>query len=322
MIWVGWRQQRVETLITAATLALLAAVAVPVGVHMASVYTHEDLGACAATLQPGPCTDSVASFLMRFSSLNLLFMWSTLLPSLAALLLAAPFVLDLDNGTYRLYWTQSITRRRWIVTKLMLGVVVTVVAAGCLAVLAMWLRAPLDHLSGRLGASEYDAEGIVPIADALFVFGVAVALGALWRRAVPALLVSFVVYIIGRSFMDSLIRQRLLAPVKSTWLERSGSGPNLNQALVINQFISDKNGHRIADAVGPCANPSSSSGLLAHTERLCAQPHALGAHIYMTAIYQPASRFWQIQGVEFGIVAGIGALLVLLAGWWTHRRIA
>lgn len=43
---------------------------------------------------------------------------------------------------------------------------------------------------------------------------------------------------------------------------------------------------------------------------------------YMTAIYQPASRFWQIQGVEFGIVAGIGALLVLLAGWWTHRRIA
>ena len=40
---------------------------------------------------------------------------------MAALLLAAPFVIELDSGTYRLYWTQSITRRRWIVTKLGLG---------------------------------------------------------------------------------------------------------------------------------------------------------------------------------------------------------
>jgi hypothetical protein len=40
-------------------------------------------------------------------------------------------VLDLDNGTYRLFWTQSITRRRWIVTKLALSVA-SVAAAGCL----------------------------------------------------------------------------------------------------------------------------------------------------------------------------------------------
>jgi hypothetical protein len=42
----------------------------------------------------------------------------------------------------------------------------------------------------------------------------------------------------------------------------------------------------------------------------------------MTALYQPTSRFWELQGVEFGIVAGIGLLLVLAAGWWTQRRIA
>ena len=322
MIWVGWRQQRVETLIAAAMLVLLAAVAIPVGrAHGVRLHPRRPRR-LRRQRRARPLRRLGGLVPDALQRLNTLFMWSTLLPALAALLLAAPFVLDLDNGTYRLYWTQSITRRRWIVTKSTLGVVATVAAAGCLVALATWLRAPLDHLNGRMGTNAYDAEGIVPIAYALFVLGVAVAIGALWRRAVPALLVAFVVYIIGRSFMDSWLRQRLLAPVKTTWLERSGSGPNLNQALVINQFISDKNGHRLADAVGPCANSSSSSGLLTHTQHLCAQPHALGAHVYMTAIYEPASRFWELQGAEFGIVAGIGTLLVLLAGWWTHRRIA
>ena len=262
----------------------------------------------------------MSSFLLRFNGLNLLFAWSTIVPALAALLLAAPFVLDLDNGTYRLYWTQSITRRRWIVTKLTLGVVASVAVAGCLVALATWSRAPLDHLNGRMSANAYDAEGIVPVAYALFVLGVAVAIGALWRRTVPALLVAFAVYVVGRAFMDSWLRQRLLSPVKTTWLANaSGSGPNLNHALVINQFVSDKNGHQLARSPGPCVR--GSGGLFSHTS-LCAQPHARGTHVYMTALYQPASRFWELQGVEFGIVAGIGMLLILAAAWWTHRRIA
>ncbi len=251
MIWVGWRQQRLETLIAAALLAVLAAVAIPVGIHMASVYTHEGLAACRGNANAGSCGLPEAQFLIRFNGLNLLFGWATLVPALAALLFAAPFVLDLDNGTYRLYWTQSITRRRWIVTKLGFGVVASVVVAGCVIALAMWSRSPIDHLAGQLNGTTYDAEGIVPIADALFVLGVAVAIGALWRRAVPALLVSFVVYVVGRALMDSWLRQRLLSPVKTTWLAGKGSGPNLNEALVIDQFVSNKSGHRLAGAAGP-----------------------------------------------------------------------
>ena len=88
---------------------------------------------------------------------------------------------------------------------------------------------------------------------------------------------------------------------------------------MINQFVSDKNGHQLSVSAGPCLR--GSSGLFSHTS-VCAQPRALGAHVYMTAVYQPASRFWELQGVEFGIVAGIGVLLILAAAWWTHRRIA
>ena len=322
MIWVGWRQQRVEAAIAAAMLVIVAAVAIPVGVHMASVYTHEGLRLCTGTLSPAsPCNVTVASFLTRFSDMNVLFIWSSVLSALTALLFAAPFVLDLDSGTYRLFWTQSITRRRWIVTKLGLCALGALAIAIALSALATWSRAPLDHLNGRMSTNVYDIEGIVPVAYAVFALGVAVALGAIWRRTVPALLGAFIVYIVGRAFMDSWLRQRLITPVKTIW-PASKLGPNLNNALVIDQFVSDKSGKMIAPlGGGPCVR-SSHGGLLTHTTSVCSQPVPRGAHVYMTAIYQPASRFWELQGIEFAIVAGIGALLVLLAGWWTYRRIA
>ena len=320
MIWVGWRQQRTETLIAVGALALLASVAIPVGIHMASVYTHDGLAVCAGAPQPGSsCGVAIPSFLLRFTSVNILFSWSTLLPPLAALLLAAPFVLDLDGGTYRLLWTQSITRRRWIVTKLGLGITAAVLIAIVLSVLTTWSRGPLDHLNGRMGANTYDAEGIVPVAYALLVFGSAVALGALWRRTVPALMSALVLYIVARAFMDSWLRGRLVHATTATW---STSGPGgapgaLNRGLVINQFLSDKHGHRIPGAHEVCVQTATS---VAHTHTVLCRPPT--THGYMTAIYIPASRFWDLQVIEFGIVAGIGALLILAAAWWTHKRIA
>jgi phosphotransferase system glucose/maltose/N-acetylglucosamine-specific IIC component len=256
---------------------------------------------------------------VRFSSVNILFSWSTLLPPLAALLLAAPFVLDLDNGTYRLLWTQSITRRRWIVTKLAMSIVAVVVIALLLSVLATWSRTPLDHLNGRLSPNTYDAEGIVPIADALFVFGVAVALGALWRRTVPALLAAFVAYVAVRAFMDSWLRERLVSAITATWATGGpGGAPNaLNRGLVVDQFLSDKHGHRLAGLNEICVQASTSVAG-AHTT-VCRPPNL---HGYLTAVYIPASRFWDLQGIEFGLVAGVGAILILAAAWWTHKRIA
>jgi hypothetical protein len=322
VIWVGWRQQRTETLIAGAVLVVLAAVAIPVGVHMASVYTHEGLAACAGNPQPGSsCGLAIPSFQIRFTLLDILFTWSTLLPPIAALLFAAPFVLDLDGGTYRLLWTQSITRRRWIVTKLGLGIAATVLVAVLLSILATWLRAPLDHINGRLSSSTYDAEGLVPIAYALFALGVAVALGAVWRRTVPALLTAFVVYVVARAFVDGWLRQRLVDATTATWRIGGGGGPSdstLNRALVIHQYISDKSGRALPGANEVCVRVA---GALPHTHisAPCLLPNA---HDYMTTVFIPASRFWELQATEFGIVAGIGALLVAAAGWWTYRRIA
>src|ERR687884_617852 len=93
MIWVGWRQQRTETVVAAALLALLA-------------------------------------------------------PGLIGLLFAAPLVHQLEQGTHRLDWTQSITRGRWIAGKLGLAALAAVAGAAAAKVHGPWGPAALLPLPG------------------------------------------------------------------------------------------------------------------------------------------------------------------------------
>ena len=118
MTWVSWRLQRTETLIAAAILALIAVLLVPTGIEMANAYHHDGLSACLTQTSSDGCSQAVEGFTQRFQGLGSLLGWLTLVPGLIGVLLAAPFVLELENGTYRLAWTQSVTRRRWIATKL------------------------------------------------------------------------------------------------------------------------------------------------------------------------------------------------------------
>ncbi len=74
MIWASWRQQRTETLIAAGVLALLAALLVPTGLHMASVYDHEHLADCLGVngfgLPTNTCHLAIDSFSARFQHLD------------------------------------------------------------------------------------------------------------------------------------------------------------------------------------------------------------------------------------------------------------
>src|SRR5207302_1187238 len=97
VIWLSWRQQRLETILTAALLALAAAALVPIGLHMASVYDHDGLAACFARA-PG-CNGSVSEFTQRFEHSSIV-PWLNFLPGLFGILFAAPFVLELEQGTF------------------------------------------------------------------------------------------------------------------------------------------------------------------------------------------------------------------------------
>ncbi len=292
MIWLGWRQQRTETLIALGIIAVLAALLIPTGISMSSAIHHESTDAFAA----------------RFSSLGNLIAWLTLIPGLIGVLLAAPFVLALEHGTYRLDWTQSVPRRRWIVTKLGLSVVSAIVAAGVLLLLLTWWRAPFVEIQGRVAPAVYDSEGTVVFAYTLFALALATAVGAVWRRVVPALAVGLVGYIGTRVFVDTWLRQRLASADTAIW-SVNAKAPNLDKAWVLEQFPANGHGEHIADyscqvgAGGACNLPTLHHG-------------------FIHAVYQPASHFWTLQLTETAVFGAIALALLGFAGWWTRNRMA
>jgi hypothetical protein len=121
MIWLTWRQQRLETMIGGAVAALVLIFLLKSGFDMASAYQHMGVSACVARdASPTACQNLATAFQTRFMPVTNIITWLNFLPLVLGVLLAAPLVLDLEQGTYRLAWTQSITRRQWLTVKLVL----------------------------------------------------------------------------------------------------------------------------------------------------------------------------------------------------------
>jgi hypothetical protein len=307
MTWVAWRLQRTETLIAAAMLTAVALLLVPTGFQMASAFHSDHIAQCL-TSNTFACNEAVHSFESRFDSIASLADWFTLLPGIVGALLAAPFVLDLEQGTYRLAWTQGISRRRWLAMKLGLAVLATLVAAVALIALVTWWRAPLVRLEGRMENSVYDSEGVVAIGYALFGLGLAAAVGTVWRRAVPALVVSFAGYFAARIFTDGWLRQRLVTPLQVTWKFKQPQPAVLNHAWVLSQGPLGAHGKTLTKLAINC-NPAD-PGCAPHLPK------------FAQATYIPASQFWNLQLTEFALFGGVALVLLAFAAWWTHERTA
>jgi hypothetical protein len=304
--WVSWRLQRTETLIALGILALLAVFLVPTGIQMANAYHQDGLAACL-TANPGPtCGNQLGDFRQRFQSLIDLSDWFTLVPGLVGVLLAAPFILDLERGTYRLAWTQSITRGRWLVSKLGLAVAAAALAALGLILLMSWWRAPTVHIDGRLDSGNYDATGTVMIGYTLFALGLALALGAIWRRSAVSLMVAFIGYFAARLFVDFSLRDHLVAPLKATY--KGTLQPNFLLNAHVLSSTATINGHQAFRDGGIAIGPKDKF----------AAPDL--SNVIFHVVYQPAAHYWPLQLTETGLFVGLAAILILFAAWWTSER--
>lgn len=167
----------------------------------------------------------------------------------------------------------------------------------------------------------FDFEGIVSFGYVLFALGLALAIGAVWRRAVPALIIAFAGYTVARIVVQGWLRQRYETPLTSTWpMSKGFAGPNLDRGWVLSEQPSDRLGHpwrQSLDVIQLCSR--TAGGTLKAIDPACLARHGAG---FNHAVYQPASRFWLFQGVETALFGGAAVVLILFAAWWVHERVS
>src|SRR5207248_4248872 len=126
VIAVALRQHRLQLSTGVGVMTVLAALLVWTGHEMTSYLHSTGLAACLAA-HGGGCDSFSRLFENRYGSLLSDIAWLNFLPMLVGVFWGAPLIArELETGTFLLAWTQSVTRRRWLSTKLAIFVLATI----------------------------------------------------------------------------------------------------------------------------------------------------------------------------------------------------
>jgi hypothetical protein len=331
MTWVAWRQFRFPAVVLAAAAAALAVALLAVGLPAATLELF-------AADQAGIRAYSVATIAMM------------LLPAVIGMFWGAPLVArELEAGTHRLVWNQSVTRTRWLATKLaMLGGAAALVA-GALGLLLTWWADPImaaqragQESQGIAGVSRmqpplFVAQGIVPAGYAVFAFALGVATGTLLRRTVPAMAVTAAVFALVQFAVPPLVRShlgptsRVVAVTPENFRGLLMDGPNgsvvdlhISTAepgawMIANEAVGPNGETQIPKFVASCVRPDPER-MRPIADADCFQRFAEQGwrqHV----VFQPASRYWTLQAIELtGFLALSGALFAITF-FWVRRRV-
>jgi hypothetical protein len=359
MTWLAWRQFRASALVGFGALAALAVVLGVTGPQLVQLY-DTTVKPCQAV---GDCSAAISAFGSKYDFLQqLLTNIMQVTPALLGLFWGAPLIArELDTGTFRLAWTQSVTRTRWLAVKLSLVGLATAALAGLLSLAVTWWYAPLDKVgTNRFDISIFGERGITPIGYAVFAFSAGAFAGLLIRRTLPAMATTLAAFVAARVVFAEWIRPHLLAPVRATlalaatvngYIGSPGGPANLvvgapndakmQNAWVYSARIVDSSGHPLtpqvtASACPQLANPSRPAGLppAGSTHHLHAVPtpeagqalQACAAKLsptYHTMLtYQPANRYWTFQTLETAFFVAVALGLACAAFWWLCRRLS
>jgi ABC-2 family transporter len=212
MTWLTWRQIRVQL---TAVYALVAAALVTLAI------TGPGLAGKAA---PGADIFDALNRAERdlyYSGVVVL----ALAPAVIGAFWGAPMVArELEAGTHRLVWNQSVTRNRWLATKLGVTTAVGALAIGALTFAVTWWASPIDgavsdtrgRLPSRLTPVVFDMRGIVPVAYVVFAVVLGVTLGVVLRRAVPAMALTLAVFTAVQIVVPMFLRPHIIPPDRVT----------------------------------------------------------------------------------------------------------
>ncbi|HEY6312554.1 MAG TPA: hypothetical protein VIY52_17370, partial [Streptosporangiaceae bacterium] len=172
MIWLTWRQFRAQAITAAAALAVFAIVLAATASDLSGMYNSSGLLTChgdacsglASTFLSNLASSGGGSFLVPGSPYAILYFLSVLIiliaPAITGVFWGAPLIArELEAGTFRLTWNQSITRTRWLAVKLALIGAAAMAVTEAFSLLQAWWAAPIGKAIGLGGGSSIFSEG-------------------------------------------------------------------------------------------------------------------------------------------------------------------
>jgi hypothetical protein len=342
MIWLTWRQFRTQFI---AVVGLAAS-------------------ACVVLAVTGPALARLARrdvnvYDLLSSNDRLLFNGGIALlavaPAIIGVFWGAPLVArELETGTYRMVWNQSVTRGRWLAVKLGLSVLATVVVVGALSAAITWWAHPLDgavgsqhgSLPSRLTPISFAMRGIVPVGYAVFALLLGTLLGLVLRRSLPAMALTLAIYACVQVAVPLWVRPHLAPPTSTSmvisetnidWISTDGSDSwtittkpaDLRDWVLTNQTV-DAHG----DVAAPpswftgCLPPPPGREQPGGTVQAKPKPGSLDNCLNKLAeagyrqrlVYQPHNHFWRLQWAETGLYLAASVVLAGLSFRWIRRR--
>jgi hypothetical protein len=215
MIRFAWVQARTQTAVAVAALAAAAILAAITGPRLLHVYTTV-VATCGSR---NDCPSVTTAFLSSDRLLQAMLPPVLLVtPALIGAFWGAPLVArELETGTFRLAWTQGVTRQRWLAVKIILIGLAGLAVAGLLSLILTWWFSPIDRVQlNQLAPAMFGVRGITPIGYTAFAFALGVAAGTVIRRTLPAMAATVIVFAGVRLAFSYWVRDYLITPLRVT----------------------------------------------------------------------------------------------------------
>ncbi|OKK25298.1 hypothetical protein AMK09_03905 [Streptomyces sp. CB02488] len=224
------------------------------------------------------------------------------LPAAFGVFVAGPMIgRELEDGTYRLSWSQSVSPARWLTAKLAVPAVLTVSGVSVLSAVYgwAWFRArgtnyPVQWFEPQV----YGAMGPAPVGYALLCLALGALAAVLVRRTLPAMAVTAAAYAAVVVVMNAVRGSLWPMRTDTTALGREIRYPSAASDVSVGWMTGG--GTRLGDAT--CSGA-------ADVDACMARHGAVSQYVD----YHPTSHFWPLQLIETGILLVLTAVAVALA---------
>jgi hypothetical protein len=320
MAWLIWRQHRTEVCVLGLLVGVFGIALLVLGTQAHALFPGGPARCAGEAGLNEACSASFRRLDEEYGYVENLLAAFYLVPVVIGAFLGAPLLArELEDGTWQLAWTQAVPRMRWLAAKLAALAGVTVALTGMFTAVLTWFRRPFDAWEGRFQYDAFDLEGLVPVAYALFAFGVATVAGAILRRGLPAFGVAFGAFLAVRMMVALLARPAYATPLAATEpVPVGGSNDRPVPSFadwVIERGYADATGRRLGSAeyyeLEDAANRAGAN--------LNQFLHARGVQQF--GVYHPADRFWAFQLIEAALFTAVAAVLIGVVVWRVRRRI-